>query len=167
MWHNVRQRFDNIGVTNVVWVMVYEAILKYDPCMTKALWPGDSYVDWVAWDPYDSGTGWNDTISFFYNQLTTLTDATHSFTAKPWMLSEHGIYGKRPQSEAYAYYDDAKTALDNGTYSRIKAYVVFDAIGSLYTQIDYGGDGSAGHPVVQDDVEQTHYKTFANDINMK
>ena len=51
MWHNVRSRFDALGVDNVVWAMNYTGYVT-GHCLTKDLWPGNDYVDWVMWDPY-------------------------------------------------------------------------------------------------------------------
>jgi beta-mannanase len=161
MWHNVRTRFNNDGVTNVVWVMIYQGYEKFDPCMTNALWPGNSYVDWVAWDPYDTtaNAGWDTTTSYFYNILNSLSNSTYNYKSKPWMLAEYGIGGNLAQSEAYQYYADAKTALDANTYPALKAYVVFDAIGTLYSQVEYGGDPT----VFLDTTEQTDYNKLADD----
>lgn len=161
MWHNVRARFDRLHVRNVVWVMDYEGYSKFDPCMTNALYPGDRYVDWVAWDPYDPGTGWVAATNYFYNTLVSLTDRKHRYTSKPWMLAEFGVEGKAGQPHAYQYYADAKAALDSNTYPRLHAYVVFDAIGSLYTQVEYGGASKA--TLVLDPTEQAYYNKFAND----
>jgi len=164
MWKNVRSRFDADGVTNVVWVMVYQGYSKFDPCMTNALWPGNANVDWVAWDPYDTtGVGWVDTTNFFYNTLVSLSDDEHSYMGRPWMLAEFGVGGNLPQSDAYSYYAAEKTALDNNTYPNIHAYIVFDAIGTLYNQVQYGGDPT----VVLDPQEQTDYNLFANDSKLK
>ena len=50
MWHNVRDRFDALGVHNVVWVMNYMGYVTWH-CLTKDIWPGNDYVDWVMWIP--------------------------------------------------------------------------------------------------------------------
>ena len=58
MWHNVRERFDALGVTNVVWVMNYIGLRRRGTASTKDLWPGNDYVDWVMWDPYPKNASW-------------------------------------------------------------------------------------------------------------
>jgi hypothetical protein len=168
MWHNVRARFDALGVTNVVWVMIYQGFDKFH-CMTNALWPGNSYVDWVAWDQYDSGAGWNSDISSFYNNLTTLTDANHNYTSKPWMLTEFGIHGARPQSEAYQYYTDARKSLDRKMFPNIKAYIVWDSKGAEFNQVGYGGPGPASDPTKYflDQTEQEYYNKFARHTKLQ
>src|SRR5207245_8574149 len=39
MWQNVRNRFDNIGATNVVWVMDYMNYPRW-ACLVNDLYPG-------------------------------------------------------------------------------------------------------------------------------
>ena len=67
MWHNVRARFDALGVTNVVWVMNYMGWKDWN-CVVKDLWPGNDYVDWVMWDPYPKNATWT---SFVEHPSTT------------------------------------------------------------------------------------------------
>lgn len=70
-----------MGLSSPVWQARY-----------KAMWPGDSYVDWIAWDPYN----WSDcrsrpwqsflqTVQPFYNWLMS-----NGFGGKPFMLAEFG-----------------------------------------------------------------------------
>lgn len=161
MWHNVRKRFDNAGVNNVIWVIIYQGGSKFDPCMTDALYPGNSYVDWVAWDPYDATGSWWTSVHSFYDTLISLSNSTYNYASKPWMISEFGEDGSAGQSKAYSYYAGAKSALDNNTFHRIHAYVVYDSIGSLYTQTEYGGSSSSN--LFLDPTEQVDYNNFAND----
>src|SRR4051794_28637804 len=86
MWHNVRDRFNAQGVTNVVWVMNYIGWKGWS-CVVKDLWPGNEYVDWVTWDPYPASVTWTASVSDFYNFLTANSDPTHDFASKPWGLS--------------------------------------------------------------------------------
>ncbi len=92
MWHNVRERFDALGVDNVVWVMNYTGFVTWH-CMTKDLWPGNDYVDWLMWDPYTRNAGWTATVNSFYNYLSANSDAEHDFLSKPWGLGEFGYVG--------------------------------------------------------------------------
>jgi hypothetical protein len=158
MWHNVRARFDAAGVTNVVWVMNYMGYSTWN-CMVKDLWPGNSYVDWVTWDPYmtNNATSFNGAVSPFYNVLTSSTDSSHNFTSKPWGLSEWGVDPAVDQAHAYADYDGAKAAVDNGTFPNLKLYVVFDAVNPVDFRILYSGSST------KDTTELSHYSAFAND----
>ena len=63
------------------------------------------------------------------------------------------------QAQAYQMYDDAKRALDNNTYPRLKLYTVWDQHTSSSTdnRVGYTRTG------VKDPVEQARYNLFAND----
>jgi hypothetical protein len=163
MWHNVRNRFNALNVTNLVWVVIFQSYANFN-CLIPKLYPGGSYVTWVASDVYDSGAGWNADISAVYNYFNSL-----GYSNKPYMIAEWGIHGARPQSEAYAFYDDAKTALDAGKYPNIKAFVVWDAIGPKFNQVEYGGPGPVTNSsnYYLDPTEQTHFNKFANDAHLQ
>ena len=157
MWHNVRARFNALGVTNVVWVMNYMGWKGWN-CVVKNLWPGNSYVDWVMWDPYPRNATWTNFVNSFYNFLLANNDATHDFMSKPWGLAEFGYVGHY-QTAAYAMYDEARRNLQNGVHPRLKAYVVWDqhTSNSHDDRVGYTENG------VKDPTEQAHYNAFAND----
>lgn len=164
MWANVQNRFQAAGVTNVVWVMNYMGFSNWN-CLIKPLWPGNSRVDWVAWDPYSPSNDktWDEAVSDYYNFFSNNSDSTHAFTSKPWMLAEFGIGhgssgGRADQPHTYAFYDDAKASLAANRYPRLKAYVNFDMQGVHDTQIAYV---TVTHEY--DPVELQHYKAFAQD----
>ena len=163
MWANVQNRFDAAGVTNVVWVMNYMGFTNWN-CLIKPLWPGNSRVDWVAWDPYSPSNEktWDEAISDYYNFLSSSSDSTHDFNSKPWLLGEFGIgHGNTTtadQAHTYKFYDDAKASLAANRYPRLKGYLDFDVQGVHDTQIAYV---TTTH--VYDPVELQHYKAFAQD----
>jgi Glycosyl hydrolase family 26 len=157
MWHNVRQRFNQHGVTNVVWVMNYMGWKGWN-CVVRDLWPGNQYVDWVTWDPYPNAATWTSFVSGFYNFLTAHNDAAHDFLSKPWGLSEFGYVGSN-QTAAYALYDEARRDLHNNVFPKLKAYVVWDQHTAV-SHDDRVGYTAAG---VKDPTEQAHYNTFASD----
>jgi hypothetical protein len=159
MWSYVHQRFADDGVTNVVWVMNY---MNYKPwqCLVPDMYPGSANVDWVTFEAYGGSETFNQKVSDMYNLLTADTDATHDFTSKPWGLGEWGVCNNVPQSTVYKYYDDAKAALDNNTFPRLKLYMVYDDNGNnagmgCLTGYDYAG--------TLDPTEQQHYNAFADD----
>jgi len=158
MWHNVRARFDADGVTNVVWVMNYMGYYTYD-CMIDDLWPGNSYVDWIIWDSYANNSSDFDTMAGrFYNVLLADNDATHDYDSKAWGLGEWGATKAASQSTAYALYDNAKAALDNNTFPRLKAYVIWDSdANGSEIRTSYDANGTF------DQTEQDHYNAFADD----
>ncbi len=160
MWHNVRARFDALGVTNVVWVMNYMGWEGWN-CVVEAAWPGNDYVDWLMWDPYPRNATFGYNVGAFYNYLTSHSDAEHNFLSKPWGLAEYGYIGTS-QSAAYQMYDDARRAVQNNTYPKIKAYTVWDNKTSSSSDVRI----SYNHDSVADPVELQHYNAFANDPMM-
>ena len=158
MWRNVRARFNARGVSNVVWVMNYMGWKGWN-CVVKGLWPGNSYVDWVMWDPYPRNATWTTFVGWFYDFLIANNDAEHNFMSKPWGLAEFGFVGTS-QTAAYRIYEDLRANLRNGVHSRLKAYVVWDNYLPNITN-----DNRVGYSLshVKDPIEQQRYNAFAND----
>jgi hypothetical protein len=161
-WSYIENRFNTDGVTNVVWVMDYMGYSAWD-CLVPGLWPGNSLVDWVTWDSYSAGdsTTWANTVGRFYNVLTQDNSATANFESKPWGAGEWGDCLTLDQAHVYQYYDEAKAALDAGTYPRMKMYLNFaSTIGpgaGLACLTDYSKAGA------YDPTEQQYFNSFAND----
>jgi glycosyl hydrolase family 26 len=94
-YRHIHELFDRAGATNVVWVwwvMGFMGHIDWYP----ALYPGDGYVDWVSYDPYDFNACRNaapetprQTIAPFLDWLTT----SGTGAGKPVMLSEFGSHG--------------------------------------------------------------------------
>ena len=158
MWQNVRNRFDALGVDNVVWAMNYLGYYRWD-CLFPELWPGNHLVDWVVWDPYiGPSERWDDFVGYMYNALETKSDAQHAYTSKPWGIAEFGYWYGTNQSEAYRMYDDIKASLNAGRFPRLKLYEPYDTKNEVAdTRISYTANG------VFDPVEQQHYNALAND----
>jgi hypothetical protein len=129
MWANVEQRFAAAGVTNVVWAMDYAAPSNgaWD-CLVKSLWPGNSLVDWVLYNPYDraSSDTWANTVGRFYGVLTSKTTATTDFASKPWGLGEFGTCGNTDDAASANFYRQGTAAVEANTYPNLKMYEVFD-----------------------------------------
>ncbi len=157
MWRNVRERFDALGVDNVVWVMNYMGWSGWN-CVVKALWPGNYYVDWVMWDPYPRNATWTNFVNNnFYNFLVANNDAEHDFLSKPWGLAEYGYVGSS-QTAAYAMYDELLNNIRTGVHPRLKAYVVWDN----WTSNSHDDRVGYAETHVADPVEQQHYNDLAN-----
>ncbi|HSY15350.1 MAG TPA: glycosyl hydrolase [Jatrophihabitantaceae bacterium] len=114
---NVRWVWDLMGLTTPVWLARY-----------KQLWPGDEYVDWVGWDPYNAdscepGHTWqsfSQTVDPFYKWLEA-----HGFGDKPFMLGEYGTVEKPGDPSGKAdWYAGIPKAL--ATMPNLKALVYFD-----------------------------------------
>jgi hypothetical protein len=125
MWANVENRFNALGVTNVVWSMNYMGFGNWN-CMVDDLWPGNSLVDWVLWDPYgrDGGT-FSGSVGSFYNSLTAMSDSTHNYLSKPWGLGEFAT-NAHLESDRKAYYSNMKSTLDSNLFPKLKLLEVWD-----------------------------------------
>lgn len=89
-YRHIHDRFEKLGVDNVVWVWTVSGYLGHEQTM-KALYPGDEYVDWVGMDQYnyylchDSKT-WLDFDRSVRPSYAWLRE--NITTKKPYMLSE-------------------------------------------------------------------------------
>ncbi|HTH72062.1 MAG TPA: Ig-like domain-containing protein [Candidatus Pristimantibacillus sp.] len=164
MWHNVRNRFDALGVNNVVWTMDYMGYVNWD-CLVNGLWPGNSYVDWILWNAYgtNSSGDFYSTESRFYNVLSAKSDSTHNYLSKNWGIGEYGETGDT-QQQAYDFYDSAVATLNktidtptaSGTLPRLKAYIIWDSNqNSDPVQVQYTRSNTL------DQTEQDHYNGIA------
>lgn len=158
MWRNVRQRFDARGATNVVWVMDYMNYPRWD-CLVPLLYPGNDLVDWVMFNAYGGASTPNFVANTqrFYDLLTSTSDAGHDYLSKPWGIVEWNMRNATAAQGA-AYYQQAATALTNGTFPRLRAYMVFDNVGpdGNENRVAYTSGG------VFDQAKQDAYTAFAN-----
>ncbi len=98
MWHNVRNIFDANGATNVIWCWDIENLTPAE-CSCSAsyrtllpsLWPGNTNVDWVMWDPYASTESITNDIENGYEWLMTNSTASNDWANKPFGLAEWGV----------------------------------------------------------------------------
>lgn len=129
MWRTVHARFDALDVNNVVWVMNYMGFARWD-CMVDDLWPGDSLVDWVTYDPYgNQNQGFNESVGRFYGYLEAHSDSTHDYTSKPWGLAEFGVDNTNDATKN-EFYREAKRSVESDRFPRLKLYMTFDSIGT-------------------------------------
>jgi hypothetical protein len=114
--HNVSWVWDVQGLSDPVWLARYQQ-----------MWPGASYVDWVAWDPYNWAscgnrvwTSFAQTVTPFYNWLEA-----HGYGSKPFMLAEYGSVEDPNDAQAkanwFAGIPAALSALPN-----LRALIYFD-----------------------------------------
>lgn len=105
-WRHVHDVFARLGVHNVVWVWTTEGYLPHEQTIA-AMYPGNAYVDWIGYDPYNYYTchkaGWlsfAQTVQPFYRWLTR-----QPFGGKPVMLAEYGSAAdpRHPALEAAWY----------------------------------------------------------------
>lgn len=125
-WRHVHDLFARLKVRNVVWVWTTTGYLPHAATIA-AMYPGNSYVDWIGYDPYNyfscRNSPWrsfSQTIGPFYQWLI----AQHS--GKPIMLTEYGTSAdpEDPGLEA-SWYRDIVPAIQ--TYSGIKALILWNS----------------------------------------
>jgi hypothetical protein len=167
MWQNVRNRFDALGVSNVVWAMNYMGYVSYD-CYVSQLWPGNHLVDWVLWDPYDGGSAtYASSISRFYNYLSSNSNSAHDYNSKPWGLGEFGYWNKDNNStpaEAVKYWQQAQSSVNTNQFPKLKLYSVFDSSPSgEYLHSAFVGLQFANTMTI-DKNEQTAFNAFATAV---
>jgi Glycosyl hydrolase family 26 len=105
-WRHIHDVFARMGVHNVIWVWTTEGYLPHERTIA-AMYPGNAYVDWIGYDPYNYYTchqakwlSFAQTVKPFYQWLTT-----QPFGDKPVMLAEYGSAADphQPDREAAWY----------------------------------------------------------------
>ncbi|MEH1102697.1 CBM96 family carbohydrate-binding protein [Micromonospora sp. CPCC 205561] len=130
-WRHVHDRFAAAGAHNAVWVWTMMGWSGHHS-RYAGLYPGDRYVDWVAWDPYNfhvcnGSTVWKDpatTIGSFYRWL----DQEGVGAGKPRMLAEFGTNFDAADPDAKRrWFEEFPAALK--AHPKIKAAVYFNSAG--------------------------------------
>jgi beta-mannanase len=126
-WRHIHGVFAKMGVHNVLWVWTTEGYLPHEQTIA-AMYPGNAYVDWIGYDPYNyyncHQANWQSfaqTVQPFYQWLTT-----QPFGAKPVMLAEYGSAAdpRQPNREA-AWYRNIVPVIRN--MPRLKALIQWNA----------------------------------------
>jgi hypothetical protein len=130
-WRHIHDRFVSAGATNAVWTIVFMGVADSQSYLDKtvALYPGDAYVDWIGWDPYNRAacynTSWKDfraTVKPFYNWLML-----NGHADKPFMLAEYGSIEDAANPQARAnWFTGAGDALTNNEFPNLKVLSYFD-----------------------------------------
>ncbi|MGK5739739.1 glycosyl hydrolase [Micromonospora sp. URMC 103] len=134
-WRYVHDRFAAAGAHNAVWVWTVMGWSgHYD--RYPGLYPGDRYVDWVAYDPYNfhvcnGSTVWKSpsaTIGSFYKWL----DERGLGAGKPRMLAEFGtnVHTGDPDAKR-RWFEEFPAALK--AHPKIKAAIYFNSPGMTTT----------------------------------
>ena len=130
-YRRIVDTFRDYGVTNVAWAWVPTGYMGAgNDARTWAGYPGDSYVDWVGYDPYNfykcTGANWKtfeQTISPAYNWFKS-----KGLDKKPFLISEYGTqYDPNNAAASTKFYDDIPGVLKR--YPNLKALIRFDADG--------------------------------------
>ncbi|MCO1598594.1 glycoside hydrolase [Micromonospora sp. RHAY321] len=130
-WQYVHDRFTAAGAHNAVWVWTMMGWSGHYG-RYAGLYPGDRFVDWVAWDPYNfhvcnGSTTWKSpstTIGSFYRWL----DQSGIGAGKPRMLAEFGTNFDTADPDAKRrWFEEFPAALK--AHPKIKAAIYFNSAG--------------------------------------
>ncbi|SCL33717.1 Beta-mannanase [Micromonospora nigra] len=134
-WRYVHDRFRAAGADNAVWVWTMMGWSgHYD--RYAGLYPGDRYVDWVAYDPYNfhvcnGSTVWKSpatTVGGFYRWL----DEHGIGAGKPRMLAEFGTnFDADDPGAKRRWFEEFPAALK--AHPKIKAAIYFNSPGMTKT----------------------------------
>lgn len=130
-WKYVYERFAKAGADNAVWVWT---MMGWSGHYSRyaGLYPGDRYVDWVAYDPYNfhvcnGSTVWKSpstTIGGFYDWL----DQNGIGAGKPRMLAEFGTnFDAKDPGAKQRWFQEFPAALK--AHPKIKAAIYFNSPG--------------------------------------
>jgi beta-mannanase len=132
-FRHVHDRFAARGVGNVVWVWNVMGWSGGYGQYTGGLYPGDAYVDWIAWDPYNwygcrgsTWTSFGDKAGQFYGWLKS-----NGFGDKPFMLGEYGTPERSGDPGAKAAWFGAIPSALQTRLTNLKALVYFNHPGNI------------------------------------
>jgi hypothetical protein len=150
-YRHIYNEFAQLGVTNVIWVWTVTGYGARDSIIST-FYPGNSYVDWIGYDPYNFAschhTAWktfNQTIDPFYKWLES-----NGYGSKPFMLPEYGtVPDPSDPSAAANWYLQIPGVM--ATHPNIKAMLTWDdSSGSCNTMLtaspgELAAFATAGH----------------------
>jgi beta-mannanase len=127
-YRHVHNKFAELGVDNVVWVWNMMGFVGGWGSVYPQLYPGDAYVDWIAYDPYNWG-GCRGSGGGGWRSFEEITKPFYDWTAarypsKPLMLGEYGTEDGSDQAKAEWFAGELRAL--KTTRSRIKAVVYFN-----------------------------------------
>lgn len=138
---HVHDVFQKVGAKNVIWVWTITGYLGKDsPQRDLASYPGDAYVDWVGWDPYNfykcTGVSWKSFDTKMYETYQFLE--RNGFGNKPFILPEFGTqYDPADPARSRVWYREIPDVLKH-KYPNVAGLVRFDAGTGCDTQLDSG-----------------------------
>ena len=132
-YRHIHDTFRRQGVTNVVWAWVssgYTGAGNGD--RINAGYPGDNYVDWVGFDPYNfyrcNTSAWKSFEQTIGPKYDWFID--QGYSDKPFVLSEYGTqFDSQSVQRSTDWHRDIPAVL--GAYPNLKALIRFDANGTF------------------------------------
>jgi hypothetical protein len=136
-WRKIHTMFLMDGVQNVVWVWDVTGDVTDHGSAYPSWYPGDSYVNWIMWDPYNwfgckgGSVTWRtfaETVTPMYSWLTANSGKAGNgdYLSKPWGLAEYGtVEGPTPRSKELWY--ESAVGQAQSQFPKLKALVYFDS----------------------------------------
>jgi len=150
-YQHIYNVFKAQGVTNVVWVWTPTGDTAHN---IASYYPGDSYVDWLGYDPYNfynadddpacssKDTTWKNPFTTFSNYYDWVQSGNLGTGAesKPMMLDEYGSHDDAgdPISGDTNWYSQVPAAL--AQLPNLHALSQYDSAGSCPTYVNSGAD---------------------------
>ncbi len=142
MWRHTRdviekELADGPGTGSVAWVMNYKGHIDGGGLdEVDAYYPGNNYVDWIAFNPYNwkycGGESWQSFAEVARPMVEYLTTNGRFLTAgeaKPLMVGETGVHEGRGETESKAqWFADVSATLQTEEFAAIKAVVYFNQV---------------------------------------
>jgi hypothetical protein len=145
-YRHIHDRMIADGATNIIWAWV-PAGSSSNWGVLPSYYPGDAYVDWIGYDPYNfySCGGkfptWkdvSDTFGPFYNWVDSggLSAVGPQAASKPKVLGEYGTEDDTADvTHAEDWYTSVPTELQT-SFPQIKALMQWDSVATCDTRID-------------------------------
>ncbi|HEX7149177.1 MAG TPA: hypothetical protein VF512_16830, partial [Actinomycetota bacterium] len=120
--------FNRVGADNVVFVWNMMGFVGGNADIYPTLYPGDAYVDWIAYDPYN---WYGCKAGHKYRSFAQITKPFYDWTAahapgKPLMLAEYGLREQPAGAPSKAEWLRDSLVQLKTTRTRIKALVYFN-----------------------------------------
>ena len=152
MWQHIVNLFRQNGATNVRWVWSPNVLAPDAPDFAP-LYPGNSYVDWVALDGYNFGTTqpgcvWQSFDDIYYQSYQKLA----VLTSKPMMIAE---ISSTEQGGNKADWINQAFFHSMSAYPRIRAIVWFNIDKTADGETDWRVNSSAGALTIYKQVAQS------------
>jgi hypothetical protein len=167
-YRHIHDVFAAQGVTNVVWVWTPTGYSGAYGTLAS-FYPGDSYVDWMGYDPYNfyscnGNTTWKSTATTFgtYYNWVSAGNLGSVAASKPMILDEYGSHDNPANTtENEGWYESIPATL--ATMPRLKALSEFDSVGICDSRVDgpdtqaatLTGFIAAGHNAIFNQVSPT------------
>ncbi|HSX30598.1 MAG TPA: Ig-like domain-containing protein [Candidatus Saccharimonadales bacterium] len=140
------------NTNNIVFAMDYMNYPTWD-CLVPDMYPGDQYVDWIVFNAYGGNNGqtFSQNVRGYYNMLT------QAHPTKQFGIAEFSAVNTT-SAQGVAYYNQARTVVEQNSFPMLKLYMTFDSIGT-------GGTEDRGDYVVGGVYDQPKTDAFNAFVN--